>query len=145
MRARATFAAFAVAACSITTVVPAFAALTLPRPSPNATVKQTIGVSDFTLTYSRPGVKNRTIWGELVPYDKPWRTGANEATSLVTTDEMTFGGAKVPAGTYSLYTIPAKDGDWVVVLNSAKIQWGFTTDLKDSAIVARVKAKPTTS
>src|SRR5262245_48972401 len=145
MRVRMTPAAILVAACSFATALPAFAALTLPRPSPNATVKQTIGVSDFTLTYSRPGVKNRTIWGDLVPYDKPWRTGANEATTLVTTDEMTFGGTKVPAGTYSLYTIPSQSGDWVVVLNSAKIQWGFTTDLKDSAVVARVKVKPTTA
>jgi hypothetical protein len=145
MRVRMTLPLAVAAACCFATAIPALAALTLPRPSPNATVKQTIGVSDFTLTYSRPGVKNRTIWGDLVPYDKPWRTGANEATTLVTTDEVMFGGVKVPAGTYSLYTIPSQQGEWVVVLNSAKIQWGLTTDLKDSSVVARVKVKPTTS
>jgi len=142
MRVRMTLPLAVAAACSFASAIPSFAALTLPRPSPNATVKQTIGVSDFTLTYSRPGVKNRTIWGDLVPYDKPWRTGANEATTLVTTDEMMFGGVKVPAGTYSLYTVPAQ-GEWVVVLNSAKIQWGATTDIDSTKNVARVKVKPT--
>jgi len=102
---------------------PAGAQLKLPRPSPNAVVKQTIGITDFTVTYSRPGVKGRLIWGELVPYDKPWRTGANEATTFTTTDAITFGGKPLAAGTYALLTIPGKES-WSVVINSEKDLWG---------------------
>ena len=90
----------------LTCVGPSHAELVLPRISPNASVMQSIGTTDLTLTYSRPGVKGRTIWGDLVPYDKPWRSGANEATKFTTTDEITIGGKKLPAGTYSFLTIP---------------------------------------
>ena len=99
------------------------AELKLPRVSPGATVSQTIGTTDLTVEYSRPGVKGRVIWGDLVPFDKPWRTGANEATRFTTTDAITFGGQPLPAGTYALLTIPAKD-EWTIVLNSEKDLWG---------------------
>jgi hypothetical protein len=114
--------------------------LRLPRVSPDAKVMQTIGTTDFTVTYSRPGVKHRVIWGELVPYDKPWRTGANEATTFTTTDPIQFGGRKLAAGTYSLFTIPGKS-EWAVVLNSGKDLWG-TTGYDSTKDVLRVTMRP---
>jgi hypothetical protein len=119
----------------------AVADLKTPRVSPNATVTQTIGLTDFTVTYSRPGVKGRAIWGDLVPYDKPWRTGANDATRFTTSDSITFGGQKLPAGGYSLFTIPGKD-EWTVALNSEKDLWG-AYDYKPEKDVLRIKVKPT--
>ncbi len=87
---------------------PASAQLSLPRVSPNASVTQTIGITDVTVKYCRPGVKSRVIWGELVPYGQPWRTGANEATDFTTTDDLTVNGQKLAAGTYALFTIPGE-------------------------------------
>ncbi len=117
-----TFAIVALVA-SFPAANPASAELKLPRPSPAATVQQTIGLTDLSVRYSRPGVKGRKIWGELVPYDKPWRTGANEATTFTTTGEIEFGGKTLAPGTYSLFTIPTPK-EWSVVLNSEKDLWG---------------------
>jgi hypothetical protein len=135
----------------------------LPRPSQKASVMQTIGVTDITITYSRPGVKGRRIWGDaptavatgtatlddsrtrlkdapIVPYGHVWRTGANEATTFAVTDDVLINGQKLPAGTYSLHTIPGKD-EWTIIFNSDAGQWGsFTYDEKKD--VLRVKAKP---
>ena len=116
------------------------AQLQLPRPSPKATVTQQLGLTDLSLSYSRPGVKGRTIWGELVPLDKPWRTGANEATTFTTSDEITFGGQKLPAGTYSIVTVPGKDS-WVVALNRDVELWA-KTQYDEKKDVLRVTAKP---
>src|SRR5262245_65665092 len=115
----ASLATFAIAALAS----PLHADLVLPRPSPNATVKRTVGTTDLTVTYSRPGVKNRKIWGELVPYDKEWRTGANEATTFTTTTDITFGGQKLPAGTYGVVTGPTAQ-DWTVVPQQLTSLWG---------------------
>jgi hypothetical protein len=116
------------------------APLRLPRPSPNATLTQSVGLTDITIKYSRPGVKGRPIWGALVPYDKVWRTGANEATTITFSDEVTIGGTKLPAGTYSLHTIPSHD-EWTIVFNNVSNQWGsFTYDPAKDAL--RIKAKP---
>jgi hypothetical protein len=136
----------AVAAAFLAGVVPGFTAmparaeLTLPRPSPKAVVSQRIGLTDFTVTYSRPGVKGRKIWGGLVPYGEVWRTGANEATSFVTTGEATIAGKKLPAGEYSLYTLPTET-DWTVIVSTEKGAWGaFTYDKKKDA--TRLTVKP---
>jgi hypothetical protein len=118
----------------------AHAQLKLPRVSPAATVTQTIGLTDLTVAYCRPGVKGRVIWGGLVPYDEPWRTGANEATRFTTTDSIQFGGKGLAAGTYSLFTIPGKD-EWTVVLNSEKDLWG-AFEYKPEKDVLRVTVKP---
>ncbi len=112
---------------------PARADLNLPRPSPKAVVSQTIGMTDFTVTYSRPGVKGRKIWGGLVPYGETWRTGANEATSFVTTGEATIAGKKIPAGEYSIYTIPTAK-EWTVIVSTETGAWGaFTYDKEKDA------------
>ena len=76
--------------------------LNLPRPSPNAKVSQTIGVTEVSIQYSRPGIKGRTIWGDLVPYHEVWRTGANENTTITFSTPVKVGGKELPAGTYGL-------------------------------------------
>jgi hypothetical protein len=141
-------------------------AIRLPRPSQKASVMQTIGVTDVTITYSRPGVKGRTIWGDppaamaarakgeatlddsgarqkgdpIVPWGHVWRAGANEATQFVVTDDVTINGQKLAAGSYSLHTIPNKD-EWTLVFNGTANQWGsFQYDPAKDTL--RVKTKP---
>jgi hypothetical protein len=115
-------------------------AFATPRPSPKASIMQTVGLTDVTITYSRPGVKGRTVWGGLVPYDKVWRTGANEATVFTVSDDVTINGAALPKGTYSLHTIPGKD-EWTIIFNKTANQWGsFSYDAAQDAL--RVKVKP---
>ncbi|HEX7810017.1 MAG TPA: DUF2911 domain-containing protein [Thermoanaerobaculia bacterium] len=101
----------------------AFGQVRTPRPSPKSTLMQTVGITDITLNYSRPGVKGRKIWGDLVPYDKVWRTGANEATTIQFSDDVWINGQKLAKGTYSLHTIPTT-GDWTIIFNSVADQWG---------------------
>ncbi len=101
----------------------AFGQLKLPRVSQKASVTQTVGLTDVTITYSRPGVKGRTIWGDLVPYDKVWRTGANEATIVTFSRDVTIDGKPLQAGTYSLHTLPGKTS-WTVIFNKKADQWG---------------------
>jgi hypothetical protein len=112
----------------------------LPRPSPLARVEQRVGVTDFAIEYFSPGVKDRKIWGGLVPYDELWRTGANAATRLEASGDFTFAGTPVPAGTYALFTIPGKQA-WTVILNTnTKVAGTRGYDPKDD--VARVTVKP---
>ena len=121
----------------------AFAQVTLPRPSPKASVSQVIGLTEVKLSYSRPGVKNRVIWGGLVPYDKVWRTGANEATTISFSDNVKIEGQALAAGTYALFTIPGQT-EWTVIFNKNADQWG-STDYKQDQDVLRVKVKPDTA
>jgi hypothetical protein len=133
-------AAVSIAAGALLTAAPALAQLDLPRPSPKATVSQTVGLTDVTIAYCRPGVKGRVIWGGLVPYDQVWRTGANEATTITFSDDVTVEGTKLPAGTYGLFTIPGKD-EWTVIFNKGAKQWG-AYEYKDAEDVLRIKVKP---
>ena len=94
-----------------------------PRPSPNAFVGLQIGSTRVMVAYGSPGVKERTIFGNLVSYGNVWRTGANEATTITFTDDVLVDGHEVPAGTYSLYTIPGK-AEWIVILNAKNNLWG---------------------
>ena len=94
-----------------------------PRPSPKASLTQAVGITDVTINYSRPGVKGRAIWGGLVPWDKVWRTGANEATTISFSDDVTVNGQKLPKGTYSLHTTPGQSS-WKIHFNSVADQWG---------------------
>ena len=136
------------------------------RPSQKASVMQTIGVTDITITYSRPAVKGRTIFADapasmeerakgeatldnqnerkpgepIVPYNHVWRAGANEATMFQVTDDVLINGQPLKAGIYSLHTVPGKD-EWTVIFNGDAGQWGsFTYDNKKD--VLRVKTKP---
>jgi hypothetical protein len=153
----------AVALALVALAPAAEAQLRTPRPSQKASVMQTVGVTDITITYSRPGVKGRTIWGDppagaaagtatlddartrpkdqvIVPYGHVWRTGANEATTFTTTDDVLVNGQPLKAGTYSLHMIPGKD-EWTVIFNKTADQWGsYGYDPKQDAL--RVKARP---
>lgn len=93
------------------------------RTSPNAAVSQTIGTTDVMLTYGRPSVRDRDIFGDLVPYDAVWRTGANEATTITFSDDVMVEGQPLAAGTYGLFTIPGEK-QWTVIFNRAAEQWG---------------------
>src|SRR5438270_866037 len=159
------FLPFAASVAVVLAAAQAQAQLRTPRPSQKASVMQTVGVTDITITYSRPGVKGRKVWGDpptgapttavtlddartrvkdapLAPYGHVWRTGANEATQFAVTDDVLINGQPLKAGTYSLHTIPGKD-EWTVIFNSDAGQWGsFTYDEKKD--VLRVKAKPQT-
>ncbi len=113
-----------------------------PRPSPSATLMQTVGLTDVTIKYSRPGVKGRAIWGALVPYDKVWRTGANEATTITFSDDVTVEGQKLPKGTYSLHTIPGQT-QWGVIFNSVADQWGsYSYDPAKDVLRVNVTPQP---
>ena len=114
--------------------------LELPAPSPKARADQRVGLTDFSIEYSSPGVKGRPIWGALVPYDQLWRTGANAATKLTASKEFTAGGKKIPAGSYALYTIPGKQ-QWTVILNT---NWntGGTAGYDQKNDVVRFTVKP---
>jgi hypothetical protein len=132
----------AVVAAAVLADVSSAADLQLPRPSQKAQVMQTVGLTDVTITYSRPGVKGRVIWGGLVPYDKVWRTGANEATAITFSTDVKVNGQPLPAGTYSIHTIPTK-GDWTVIFNKQADQWGsYSYDEKEDALRVQVKAQP---
>lgn len=120
-------------------IASAQAQLELPQPSLKAKTEQRVGVTDFTIDYTSPGVKKRKIWGELVAYDKPWRAGANAATKLTASRDFSFGGTAVKAGTYSVFMIPAK-GQWTVILNSDTAASEQSYDAKKDA--ARVKVAP---
>ena len=123
-----------------TLAVPAFAQLKTPRPSLHSALTQTVGLTDVTITYSRPGVKGRKIWGGLVPYGQVWRTGANEATTISFSDDVTINGKDLPKGSYSLHTIPGAD-EWTLIFNKVADQWGsYSYDEKQDAL--RVTAKP---
>lgn len=97
--------------------------LTTPDVSPRTTIQQTIGLTHTTLDYSRPNVKDRQILGHLIPYGQVWRTGANEATLLSFDRPVSIAGMDIPAGTYSLYTIPGVD-QWTWILNQDTTLWG---------------------
>jgi hypothetical protein len=115
------------------------------RPSPPATATGKVNAATITINYSSPGVKGRQIWGALVPYDKVWRAGANEATIFETDKDIMVEGKPLKAGKYSLYTIPAEK-EWTFIFNSQTGQWGVKMDgstTEDPAKdVLRVKVKP---
>ncbi len=111
------------------------------RPSPPGTADCTIKGKKVTIEYSRPSMKGRKIMGDLVPYDKVWRTGANEATTLSTEIDLNIGGAKVPAGKYTLYTLPSAE-TWKLIINKQTGQWG--TEYHQDQDLARVDMKKTT-
>ncbi|HUP46811.1 MAG TPA: DUF2911 domain-containing protein [Thermoanaerobaculia bacterium] len=114
--------------------------LNLPRVSPKGSVTQTVGTTDITITYNRPGVKGRTIWGGLVPYDQVWRTGANEATTIEFSDDVVINGQRLAKGSYSLHTVPGRE-QWTVIFNKTANQWGsYSYDQAHDAL--RISAKP---
>jgi len=136
------FVALFVGLASLLVLAPvALADLDLPRPSPFAKTWQVVGLTEITVDYSSPGVKGRKIWGGLVPYDQMWRAGANQATKVTFSKDVTFAGKPVPAGTYALFVIPGKS-DWTVILNKKADQPGTGRDYKQDQDLLRVQVKP---
>jgi tetratricopeptide (TPR) repeat protein len=131
-------AAFLVA---LPTAVPAQAPqLVLPKASPRATVSQTVGLTEITITYDRPAVNGREVWGTLVPFDTVWRAGANENTVISFSSPVRVGGQDVPAGRYGLHMIPGRS-DWTVILSREANAWGsFSYDPAEDLL--RIQAAP---
>lgn len=126
---------------ALLTVSPASAQdLELPVLSPRASATQQIGTVTVTVDYASPGKRDRTVWGELVPYGELWRTGANGATTLETTGDLKIGGKDVKAGTYAIFSIPGEK-EWTLIVNSNPNQGG-TGSYDEKLDVVRVKATP---
>ena len=110
------------------------------RISPKATIKQTIGFTNITIEYSRPGVKGRTIWGNLVPYNAVWRAGANEATKITFSTDVKIDGKKLKAGSYSFFAIPTTK-TWALIFNKVADQWG-AFEYNDVEDALRIEVTP---
>ncbi len=115
------------------------AQLKTPAPSPTQTIKQDFGLSSIELSYSRPGIKNRKVFGDLVPFGKVWRTGANQATTLTFGDEVTIGGVQIPAGKYGLLSIP-DENQWTLII-TRQLDVTSPAAYKPDMDVVRVSAK----
>jgi Protein of unknown function (DUF2911) len=115
-------------------------AIKTPAPSPTQTIKQDFALSSIEVVYSRPSAKGRAIFGDLVPYGKIWRTGANGATKITFGEDVKVGGIAVKAGSYALYTVPNKD-EWEIIINKGANNSGLT-GYKTEDDVARFKVKP---
>lgn len=124
---------FACAILAIATI--SNAQVKMPAPSPTQTIKQDFGIGSVELTYSRPGLKGRKIFGAHEPYNEMWRTGANAATLIKFTDPVEVGGKKLDSGSYVIYTIPNK-GTWEVIFNKGLTNWG-TDGYKESEDIVR--------
>lgn len=114
--------------------------LITPQPSPTAEIKQNFGLSQIEISYSRPGIKGRKIFGDLVPYGKVWRTGANSATTITFGDDVIVGDKKLTAGKYGLLTIPGED-EWTVIFTK-QLDVTSPAAYKQDQDVARVSVKP---
>lgn len=141
MSSRARFHAAAIAAAALGGAQAlAQVPVTLPQPSPKATVTQMAGLTEITVVYHRPAVKGRKIWGGLVPYGEVWRAGANENTTVSFSTPVTVGGKQLAAGTYGLHVLPS-EREWTFILSSVSWAWGsFTYDAAED--VARVAVAP---
>lgn len=117
--------------------------LETPRPSPNANVTQTVGVTHISIDYSSPGVKNRTIWGELVQFGEVWRTGANEVTSITFDDAVKINEKELQAGTYGIHTIPGET-EWKIIFSGdTEVDAGSQFDEKKEVLRLNVTPEET--
>jgi hypothetical protein len=129
---------FITAIAAFTLILADAQTLTTPQPSPTQTIKQNFGLSNIELSYSRPGIKGRKIFGDLVPFGKVWRTGANNATTITFGDAVTIGGTKIPAGKYGLLTIPDKKS-WIIIITK-QTDATSPADYKQDQDLVRVEA-----
>jgi len=141
MKLKTSISILAIAAISFTSLN-SNAQLKVPAPSPAQTVKQSFGLGEVSIEYSRPSVKGRVIFGDVVPFGKVWRTGANAATKITFSDEVKIEGNVVKAGTYALYTLPNKDS-WEIMLYKDLTLGGDVANYKIENEVLRIKVKPT--
>jgi len=126
--------------CVLPAQTPSAPRIEFPIPSPPAVVKQRVGTTDIEIAYSRPSSKGRVMIGQVEPYGKVWRTGANSATTITFSKDVKLGGKNVPAGKYALFTIPGEDA-WTIIVNKSAAQWGaFAYD--ESTDVVRLTVRP---
>jgi hypothetical protein len=124
---------------------PALAQLNTPEASPHARVEQTVGLTELSVDYHRPGVRGRQIWGELVPFGEVWRAGANENTVFNTSSTIQVEGRELPAGRYGLHIIPTT-GTWLVIFSTMADAWGsYSYDPAEDALRVPVSPRPATS
>lgn len=128
-----------ITAVAVLTLLSADAQLRTPAPSPTQTIKQDFGLASVELSYSRPAMKGRKVFGDLVPFGKVWRTGANSATTLTFGEEVMIGGKKIPAGKYGLLSIPDKNS-WTLII-SKQLDVTSPAAYKEDMDVVRVDAK----
>jgi len=114
--------------------------ITTPQPSPKATVEQRVGLTDISIEYSRPGVRGRTIFGDLVPFGKTWRTGANSNTKVTFSSDVSIDGQTLNAGSYGLYTVP-NENSWEVMFYSESDNSGVPRDWDDTKVVAKTSVE----
>ncbi len=127
----------------LVTATAAVAQVEYPRLSPRATVEQQVGLTEVTIRYNRPSMRGRAIWGQLVPYGQVWRTGANEATTIEISDDVTVNGQKLAKGIYSIHSIPGPE-EWTLIFNSAAQQWG-SYNYDAAKDVVRLQVRPIAS
>jgi hypothetical protein len=114
-----------------------------PQPSPKASIEQVVGLTDVAVDYSRPSMKGRTIFGDLVPFGKLWRTGANANTTISFSEDVVIDGKTLKKGKYALYTTPKAD-NWEIVFYSDTDNWGTPEEWNDSKVALRANARPET-
>ncbi|MGI0106276.1 DUF2911 domain-containing protein [Salinimicrobium sp. WS361] len=117
----------------------AIAQIQVPQPSPSAKIEQEVGLTNVTVEYSRPGMRGRTIFGDLVPYGEKWRTGANNNTTISFDTNVVIDGKELKAGTYAIYSIP-KENEWEVLFYEDSNNWGLPQDWQDSKVALRATA-----
>jgi len=110
--------------------------ITTPAPSPSGKIMQTVGLTDVSVEYSRPSMRGRTIFGDLVPYDKLWRTGANKNSMITFSDDVTIAGQEVKAGSYAIFTKPGLTS-WEVIFYADTNNWGTPQNWDDSKVAAK--------
>ncbi|WP_300436493.1 DUF2911 domain-containing protein [Christiangramia sp.] len=111
-----------------------------PQPSPSAKIEQKVGLTDISVEYSRPGMRGRTIFGDLVPYGEVWRTGANANTKITFSDDVKINGKELKKGSYALYTIPSEDS-WEVMFYTATDNWGVPQEWDESKVALKATAE----
>jgi hypothetical protein len=124
--------------CALSTVISAQAQMQAPAASPSQKIEQKVGLTDVTLEYSRPSMKGRTIFGELVPYDKLWRTGANANTKITFSNDVQVGKKVLKAGSYAIYTKPGAQS-WEVYFYTDTNNWGTPGEWDESKVAAATK------
>jgi len=125
---------------AFTTVFSVNAQIKTPQPSPFAKMEQKVGLTDVTLEYSRPNMRGRTIFGDLVPYGKLWRLGANANTKITFSTDVIVEGQTLKAGSYAIYTTPSEES-WEVVFYSDASNWGTPRKWDDTKVAAKVTGK----
>ncbi len=119
------------------------AQLKTPQPSPSSKIEQVVGLTDVTVEYSRPSMKGRTIFGDLVPFDKLWRTGANKNTQITFSDDVKIGGKELEKGEYAIFTKPGKE-NWEFVFYKDTNNWGTPREWDDAKVAAKFTVKANT-